>query len=86
MKLVIWEICVCMFLKVNPVGGLPVTDDSPSTGFNVRPDRTIFVDPSRKHGNFTTIQSAIDSVPQGNSKWVCIYIKKGIYRYVFLQD
>lgn len=41
--------------------------------------RTIFVDPSSK-GNFTSIQSAIDSVPSNNNKWICIYIKAGIYR------
>ncbi|KAI6680594.1 hypothetical protein NL676_034475 [Syzygium grande] len=40
----------------------------------------IFVDPSGRLGNFTTIQSAIDSVPSNNRNWVCIYIKKGIYR------
>ncbi|CAI9762780.1 unnamed protein product [Fraxinus pennsylvanica] len=40
--------------------------------------RTIFVDPSGK-GNFTSIQSAIDSVPSNNNKWICIYIKAGVY-------
>ncbi|KAM7465866.1 hypothetical protein LguiB_013428 [Lonicera macranthoides] len=37
---------------------------------------TVYVDPSG-HGNFSTIQSAIDSVPSNNMKWVCIYIKAG---------
>lgn len=41
--------------------------------------RTIYVDQSGK-GNFRTIQSAIDSVPSNNNKWVCIYIKAGTYR------
>ncbi|XP_059316055.1 probable pectinesterase 29 [Lycium ferocissimum] len=40
---------------------------------------TVYVDPSG-HGNFTTIQSAIDSVPQDNKNWICIYIKAGAYR------
>ncbi|XP_009796005.1 putative pectinesterase 29 [Nicotiana tabacum] len=40
---------------------------------------TVYVDPSG-HGNFTTIQSAIDSVPQYNKNWICIYIKAGKYR------
>ncbi|PKI57568.1 hypothetical protein CRG98_022039 [Punica granatum] len=67
-------------MKVNSVEGLvEVADDPQVTGFNVRPYQTIFVDPSQ-HGNFTTIQAAIDSVPRDNTKWVCIYIKKGIYR------
>ncbi|CAA2934127.1 probable pectinesterase 29 [Olea europaea var. sylvestris] len=41
--------------------------------------RTIYVDQSGK-GNFRTIQSAIDSVPSNNNKWVCIYVKAGTYR------
>lgn len=33
-------------------------------------------------GKFTTVQAAIDSVPDGNSKQVVIYIKNGIYKEV----
>ncbi|KAK6122819.1 hypothetical protein DH2020_043433 [Rehmannia glutinosa] len=40
---------------------------------------TIYVDPSGR-GNFTTIQAAIDSVPSHNKRWICIHIKKGLYR------
>ncbi|XP_049363911.1 probable pectinesterase 29 [Solanum verrucosum] len=40
---------------------------------------TVYVDPSG-HGNFATIQSAIDSVPQNNQYWICILIKPGQYR------
>ncbi|KAI6694003.1 hypothetical protein NL676_021713 [Syzygium grande] len=40
----------------------------------------IRVDPSGHSGNFTTVQSAIDSVPENNQHWVCIYVKEGIYR------
>lgn len=40
---------------------------------------TITVDPSGQ-GNFSTIQSAINSVPSNNKYWVCIRIKAGIYR------
>ncbi|KAL7145180.1 hypothetical protein ABFS83_07G063200 [Erythranthe nasuta] len=40
---------------------------------------TIFVDPSGE-GNFTRIQDAIDSVPSNNQRWICIRIKKGVYR------
>ena len=40
---------------------------------------TITVDQSG-HGNFRTIQSAIDSVPSNNDRWVCIHVKAGVYR------
>ncbi|KAM3268166.1 putative pectinesterase 29 [Capsicum chacoense] len=40
---------------------------------------TIYVDPFG-HGNYSTIQSAIDFVPQYNENWICIYIKAGTYR------
>ncbi|KAI6695834.1 hypothetical protein NL676_023544 [Syzygium grande] len=49
-------------------------------GANAAPYPMIFVDSSGRLGNFTTIQSAINSVPSNNTNWVCIYIKKGIYR------
>ncbi|KAG2721295.1 hypothetical protein I3760_02G075100 [Carya illinoinensis] len=30
-------------------------------------------------GDFTSVQAAIDSVPEGNSQWVIIHIRKGVY-------
>ncbi|KAJ9182424.1 hypothetical protein P3X46_006420 [Hevea brasiliensis] len=32
------------------------------------------------YGNFSTVQSAIDSIPSNNQQWFCIYVKAGIYR------
>lgn len=46
------------------------------------PHQKIYVDQVGGHGNFATIQSAIDSVPKDNPNWVVIQIKKGSYRYV----
>ncbi|KAJ4973555.1 hypothetical protein NE237_006729 [Protea cynaroides] len=43
------------------------------------PLRTITVD-SYGYGDFSTIQSAIDSVPSNNKHWIRIYVKRGIYR------
>ncbi|XP_038989082.1 probable pectinesterase 66 [Phoenix dactylifera] len=47
------------------------------------------------HGDFTTIQRAIDSVPDGNKQWIRIHVVQGIYRekvfipskkeYIFLE-
>ncbi|MED6194079.1 hypothetical protein PIB30_025328, partial [Stylosanthes scabra] len=48
-------------------------------GDKILPFRNIVVD-SSGHGNFSTIQSAIDSVPSNNKYWVSIKVKAGIYR------
>jgi hypothetical protein len=45
------------------------------------PFKTIVVSQSDT-SNFTTIQSAIDSVPTGNSQWIHIQISPGVYRYI----
>ncbi|MED6120907.1 putative pectinesterase 29 [Stylosanthes scabra] len=39
----------------------------------------VAVDPSG-HANFSTIQSAIDSVPSNNKHWISINVKAGTYR------
>ncbi|KAJ9171707.1 hypothetical protein P3X46_015031 [Hevea brasiliensis] len=39
---------------------------------------TITVDKSG-HGNFTSVQSAIDSIPEGNPQWIIIQISPGKY-------
>lgn len=42
-------------------------------------NRTIVVDLDGQ-GDFDSIQAAIDSVPNGNSNWIIIHLRKGIYR------
>ena len=44
--------------------------------------KTLIVD-KKGHGNFSTIQAAIDSVPSNNRFWVSIHIRPGLYRYFF---
>ncbi|KAL1561615.1 pectinesterase [Salvia divinorum] len=58
--------CICIFLSLL------------SSVLSVSAD-IIVVDPS-KRGGFTTVQSAIDSVPSNNAEWTTIDIKEGIYR------
>ncbi|XP_059630819.1 probable pectinesterase 29 [Cornus florida] len=63
----IFRACIVLSLGLGQTNGQPETY------------RTIIVDQSG-HGNFKTIQSAIDSIPSDNNKWICIYIKAGEYR------
>ncbi|RHN51290.1 putative pectinesterase [Medicago truncatula] len=48
-------------------------------GNKIFPFSTIVVDQSG-NGHFSTIQSAIDSIPFYNTNWVAIRVKAGIYR------
>ncbi|CAJ2666441.1 unnamed protein product [Trifolium pratense] len=49
-------------------------------GNQILPYSTIFVDPSGRDGSFLTIQSAIDSIPSHNDRWIAIRVKAGTYR------
>lgn len=31
---------------------------------------------------YKSVQAAIDAVPEGNSQWVVVHVKAGIYRYI----
>ncbi|CAL5184268.1 unnamed protein product [Lathyrus oleraceus] len=53
--------------------------DSPMLTKKIGTNRTIKVD-INGNGEFKSVQAAIDSVPEGNSKWVIIHIRKGVYR------
>uniref|UniRef100_A0A5B7C9V8 Pectinesterase n=1 Tax=Davidia involucrata TaxID=16924 RepID=A0A5B7C9V8_DAVIN len=53
--------------------------DSPLLTNKIGTNRTIIVDFDGK-GNFKSIQAAIDSVPEGNSNWIIIHVRKGVYR------
>lgn len=41
--------------------------------------RTLIVGPEDE---FKTVQSAIDAVPVGNTEWVIVHLRSGIYRFV----
>ncbi|OVA13605.1 Pectinesterase [Macleaya cordata] len=53
--------------------------DSPLLTEKIGTNRTIKVDINGK-GDFTSVQAAIDSVPVGNSQWIIIHVRKGVYR------
>ncbi|CAN6467964.1 unnamed protein product [Victoria cruziana] len=56
-----------------------VVIDSPLLSSKVDGKIMIKVDPEGK-GNFTTVQAAVDAVPEGNSQWIIIHLKRGVYR------
>lgn len=53
--------------------------DSPLLTQKISTNRTIKVD-ANGQGDFKSVQAAIDSVPNGNSNWIIIYVSKGVYR------
>ncbi|XP_057487605.1 probable pectinesterase 67 [Actinidia eriantha] len=53
--------------------------DSPLLTQKIGTNRSIVVDIDGK-GDFKSVQAAIDSVPKGNSDWIIIHIRKGVYR------
>jgi len=53
--------------------------DSPMLTEKLGINRTIKVDINGK-GDFKSVQDAIDSIPEDNSKWVIVHVRKGLYR------
>ncbi|XP_044327812.1 probable pectinesterase 66 [Aegilops tauschii subsp. strangulata] len=67
------------FCLVVVVGVLLLLRWPASSLASVQVARTITVD-QLGGGDYTTVQSAVDAVPDGNSQWVKIYVKHGSYR------
>ncbi|KGN57171.1 probable pectinesterase 67 [Cucumis sativus] len=71
------------FLISSPIGSYAFTAqnviDSPLLTKKIGTNRTIKVD-INGNGEFKSIQAAVDSVPEGNSQWMIIHVRKGIYR------
>ncbi|KAL2341662.1 hypothetical protein Fmac_009602 [Flemingia macrophylla] len=53
--------------------------DSPLLTEKLGINRTIKVD-INGNGEFKSVQAAIDSIPEDNSNWVIVHVRKGIYR------
>lgn len=53
--------------------------DSPLLTQKIGTNRTIKVD-INGDGDFTSIQEAINAVPENNSQWIIIHVRKGVYR------
>lgn len=81
--LVLLLVFVTLMYEVNVVNGslksIETMVDAPLLTQKIGGNRTIIVDITGK-GDFKSIQPAIDSVPDMNSNWVIIHIRKGIYR------
>uniref|UniRef100_A0A7N0T1V0 Pectinesterase n=1 Tax=Kalanchoe fedtschenkoi TaxID=63787 RepID=A0A7N0T1V0_KALFE len=52
--------------------------DAPLLTQKISTNRSIIVD-AAGNGEFTSIQAAVDSVPEGNSKWIIVHVRKGVY-------
>ncbi|KAL2347812.1 hypothetical protein Fmac_001812 [Flemingia macrophylla] len=74
-----WCCIVCFFLLVGLRVEVANAKIYRKVGQKNLPYRSIVVDPSGR-GNFSTIQSAIDSVPSNNKYWVSIKVMAGTYR------
>lgn len=53
--------------------------DAPYLTSKINANKTIIVDTTGK-GHVTSIQKAIDEVPEGNSEWVIIHVRAATYR------
>ncbi|XP_072976351.1 probable pectinesterase 67 [Typha angustifolia] len=51
--------------------------DAPLLTSKIQTNRSLLIGPSEE---FKTVQAAIDAVPEGNSDWIIVHIKAGVYR------
>ncbi|KAK1317574.1 putative pectinesterase 67 [Acorus calamus] len=72
---------VLVFLHPSITGatGFEKVIDSPHLTSKIGTNRTILVGLSGKE-DFKSVQAAIDSVPDGNSDWIIIHVRAGVYR------
>ncbi|KAK1385572.1 Pectinesterase [Heracleum sosnowskyi] len=61
-------------------GSNPSILDAPTLTQKIGTNRTIKVGLSGQKGEINSIQAAIDSVPDGNTNWVIIHVRRGVYR------
>lgn len=69
------DVVVCDTCKAKPAD----TVDAPLLTMKISANRTIKV--AQEGGEFSSVQAAINSVPSGNTKWVTIHVRRGVYRY-----
>ncbi|XP_062150200.1 probable pectinesterase 29 [Alnus glutinosa] len=74
-----YHLCACISLMVGFELGLVNGQYYRQVGSKKLPYQTFTVDQSG-HGNFSTVQSAINAVPSNNKYWICIRVKAGTYR------
>lgn len=75
---IIFVVSVSSLDRVNGLDAKTVID-SPLLTQKIGTNRTIKVD-LNGDGDFKSVQAAIDSVPEGNSQWVIIHLRKGVFR------
>ncbi|XP_078436307.1 pectin lyase-like superfamily protein [Wolffia australiana] len=70
---------LAMAVLCAPAAGKKFTIDAPLLTSKLQTNRTILVGTSG-HEDFTSLQKAIDAVPEGNSHWIIIHLRAGVYR------
>ncbi|XVF38872.1 hypothetical protein REPUB_Repub20aG0139600 [Reevesia pubescens] len=74
----IFAVAICFPVFANGFSADKVID-SPLLTEKIGTNKTIKVD-LNGNGDFTSVQEAINSVPKGNSRWVIIHLRKGVFR------
>nr|VDD52303.1 unnamed protein product [Brassica oleracea] len=74
---------VIMFARGSDASAMQKTKfGAPLLTEKIATNRSIIVDIEGKR-DYTSVQKAIDAVPVGNSNWIIVHVRKGIYKYVY---
>ncbi|KAF3532234.1 hypothetical protein DY000_02042683 [Brassica cretica] len=78
-RMIIVLALVVMFARGSDASAMQKTKfGAPLLTEKIATNRSIIVDIEGK-GDYTSVQKAIDAVPVGNSNWIIVHVRKGIY-------
>ncbi|CAN7074630.1 unnamed protein product [Brassica oleracea var. botrytis] len=82
-RMIIVLTLVIMFARGSDASAMQKTKfGAPLLTEKIATNRSIIVDIEGKR-DYTSVQKAIDAVPVGNSNWIIVHVRKGIYKYVY---
>ncbi|WZZ28912.1 hypothetical protein YC2023_012313 [Brassica napus] len=80
-RMIIVLTLVIMFARGSDASAMQKTKfGAPLLTEKIATNRSIIVDIEGKR-DYTSVQKAIDAVPVGNSNWIIVHVRKGIYKY-----